>query len=57
MKNLDMEYIETPISPLKTSDPLRLNGTTERLLSDKLDTFLRTRRTQPFTKLLKHLME
>lgn len=57
MKTLNMEYIETPISPLKTSDPLQLNGTTERLLSAKLDTFLRTRRTQPFTRLLKHLTE
>lgn len=47
MKTLNMEYIETPITPSGRS---KSSGIDEHLLSDKLDAFLRTRRTQPFTK-------
>jgi len=54
MKTLNMEYIETPIAPSGRS---KSSGIDEHLLSARLDTFLRTRKTEPFTKLLKRLME
>lgn len=50
MKTLDMEYIETPIDPLRTSEHYSSIGIDDRLLSDKLDTFLRTRKVHPFSK-------
>jgi len=54
MKIVDMQYIETPISPSSNS---RSSGIDERLLSDKLDIFLRSRKVRHFSKLLKRLTE
>lgn len=49
MKTIDMDYIETPISP---PNPSPSTGIDESLLSDKLNTFLNSKKTQPFSKFL-----